>query len=393
MMARRSSFCSIGSASRRISARGARTGAPRHARDYGATGVALRRSRIARTSRRLSAGIAHDIRKQRRRVRRVVRTSWQRRGFCERWHQLDHPACRWLHHRAALRAADAGVRGGAVRAWPAAVGPGQPVECGLRRARGSGSRSERARMAGAVRACGMGGVPARSRSSVFRPISRIAPFASMVFLRVQSAAVVLQKQSAAAERVRWVEPPPAIYQFSSAQNVIHIVLDEFQSDVFDDIFHAGSRVARSPVQRLSIFRRSCGLVSDDIVQHAGDAGGPGIPQSEAGAGVRARRIQADSIFEKVGARRLRHRRDHDRPCRFVRAMDGTGGGAQLEGRAVPDPQAFREPGGLPRSLGAATARAVAVPPRAARGEGVQRRSAGHVLSADLDGSEPNRRHR
>ena len=70
----------------------------------------------------------------------------------------------------------------------------------------------------------------------FRPVSRIAPFASLVFLGVQAAAVVLSSAGSGGDRpVRWIEPPPAIYQFSPAQNVIHIVLDEFQSDVFADI--------------------------------------------------------------------------------------------------------------------------------------------------------------
>lgn len=71
----------------------------------------------------------------------------------------------------------------------------------------------------------------------FRRVSNIAPFASLVFLGVQAAAAVLSDaESATAQRVRWVEPPPAIYQFSPARNVIHIVLDEFQADVFNDIF-------------------------------------------------------------------------------------------------------------------------------------------------------------
>jgi len=70
----------------------------------------------------------------------------------------------------------------------------------------------------------------------FRPVSRAAPFASTVFLIVQCAALVLLDSGfAASERVRWIEPPPAIYQFSGVQNVIHIVLDEFQADVFADI--------------------------------------------------------------------------------------------------------------------------------------------------------------
>jgi hypothetical protein len=71
----------------------------------------------------------------------------------------------------------------------------------------------------------------------FRPISRVAPFASLMFLAVQAtAALFANAQSVTADRVRWVEPPAAIYQFSSARNVIHIVLDEFQADVFHEIF-------------------------------------------------------------------------------------------------------------------------------------------------------------
>jgi hypothetical protein len=71
----------------------------------------------------------------------------------------------------------------------------------------------------------------------FRPVSRIAAFASSVFLGVQFLALMLSDAgSAGTQRVRWIEPPRAIYEFSAARNVIHIVLDEFQADVFDDIF-------------------------------------------------------------------------------------------------------------------------------------------------------------
>jgi len=71
----------------------------------------------------------------------------------------------------------------------------------------------------------------------FQPISRIAPFASLVFLGVQTAAIAASGgESDAAQRARWIEPPTAIYQFSAARNVIHVVLDEFQADVFNDIF-------------------------------------------------------------------------------------------------------------------------------------------------------------
>jgi hypothetical protein len=70
-----------------------------------------------------------------------------------------------------------------------------------------------------------------------RRVSRIAPFASVVFLGVQAAAMAFNStESATAQRVRWVDPPPALYQFSPDRNVIHVVLDEFQSDVFHEIF-------------------------------------------------------------------------------------------------------------------------------------------------------------
>ena len=71
----------------------------------------------------------------------------------------------------------------------------------------------------------------------FRPISRLAPFASLVFLGVQTLAIAASGgESDAAQRARWAEPPAAIYQFSATRNVIHVVLDEFQADVFNDIF-------------------------------------------------------------------------------------------------------------------------------------------------------------
>ena len=70
----------------------------------------------------------------------------------------------------------------------------------------------------------------------FRPVSRIAPFAALVFMGLQVvAAAVTNSGPAAAARGRWVDPPPSIYEFSTRQNVIHIVLDAFQSDVFTEI--------------------------------------------------------------------------------------------------------------------------------------------------------------
>jgi hypothetical protein len=70
-----------------------------------------------------------------------------------------------------------------------------------------------------------------------RSISRIAAFASLAFVGVQGAAVAFSlTHTTAAASAPWIEPPADIYRFSSTRNVIHIVLDEFQSDVFNEIF-------------------------------------------------------------------------------------------------------------------------------------------------------------
>jgi hypothetical protein len=92
----------------------------------------------------------------------------------------------------------------------------------------------------------------------FRSVSRIAPFASLAFLGVQAAAAAATGGGPAAERPRWIEPPAGIYQFSATQNVIHIVLDEFQSDVFNDIFQQ---------DRLSLDRQFSGF--QYFADHAG----------------------------------------------------------------------------------------------------------------------------
>ena len=70
----------------------------------------------------------------------------------------------------------------------------------------------------------------------FRPVSRIAPFAALAFLSVQiAAAAVIGTGPAATARGSWTDPPPSIYEFSAKTNVIHVVLDAFQSDVFAEI--------------------------------------------------------------------------------------------------------------------------------------------------------------
>ena len=64
-------------------------------------------------------------------------------------------------------------------------------------------------------------------------IIRVAPFASLLFLGLQVAAIVVGQS--AERRVQWSEPPLEVYQFSAKQNVIFVVLDEFQSDLFTEL--------------------------------------------------------------------------------------------------------------------------------------------------------------
>ena len=181
-----------------------------------------------------------------------------RPGCCERRHQLAHPLRDWARRSRCCRCSRANVRGAAVRIRPVALGPGKFVECRLRRAgRAASSIWRSTRGAAPYETGGVGGRAAARSSCSFDPsaVSRRSPRWCSSPCRLQAA----RSQAArvrAAERVRWIEPPAAIYQFSSAQNVIHIVLDEFQSDVFHEILHAGSRGARPPVQRVPVFRRS-----------------------------------------------------------------------------------------------------------------------------------------
>lgn len=74
-----------------------------------------------------------------------------------------------------------------------------------------------------------------------RQVSRIAPFASLVFLGVQLSAAAASGSSTAVQGRQWSEPPADIFRFSSGHNIIHVVLDEFQSDVFADILEQDRR--------------------------------------------------------------------------------------------------------------------------------------------------------
>jgi len=67
-------------------------------------------------------------------------------------------------------------------------------------------------------------------------VVRIAPFASAVLVVLQSAALVTSAiQNDSEELARWQGPSDSMFELSRTRNVIHIVLDAFQSDVFGEI--------------------------------------------------------------------------------------------------------------------------------------------------------------
>jgi hypothetical protein len=67
-------------------------------------------------------------------------------------------------------------------------------------------------------------------------VVHIAPFASGVLVALQAVALIISVVSAdSSTRARWQGPTEAMFDLSRTRNVIHIVLDAFQSDVFGEI--------------------------------------------------------------------------------------------------------------------------------------------------------------
>ena len=73
-------------------------------------------------------------------------------------------------------------------------------------------------------------------------VSTVAPLASQLLVALQAivliASTVAPAAESATEGVEWQVPPAEIYQLSRTRNVIHIVLDAFQSEYFADIVAA-----------------------------------------------------------------------------------------------------------------------------------------------------------
>ena len=79
------------------------------------------------------------------------------------------------------------------------------------------------------------GVPVLAVAAA-RYLAVIAPFASGVLVALQAAALIISAVRAdAGEPGKWQGPTETMFELSRTRNVIHVVLDAFQADVFGEI--------------------------------------------------------------------------------------------------------------------------------------------------------------
>jgi hypothetical protein len=68
-----------------------------------------------------------------------------------------------------------------------------------------------------------------------RYLFRIAPFASGVLVALQAAALIVAEVRADSPTPKWQGPSESMFELSRTHNVLHIVLDGYQSDLFGEI--------------------------------------------------------------------------------------------------------------------------------------------------------------
>jgi hypothetical protein len=109
------------------------------------------------------------------------------------------------------------------------------------------------------------GVPVAS--VVFaRQIFSTAVFASRILIALQVILLAYTGAQADPEsRAKWEGPPEAIFELSSKQNVIHFVLDGFQSDAFADILKAERPEIDRQYAGFTFFRNHMGAFPTTIV--------------------------------------------------------------------------------------------------------------------------------
>jgi len=103
---------------------------------------------------------------------------------------------------------------------------------------------------------------------LFRYISRITSFASMALIGLQAAFLIaLSIQTP----VIWTKPMPTfvpqneLFEFSSKQNVVHVILDTFQSDIFEEIVSERPEHYRNKLDGFVFFREALSSFPTTVV--------------------------------------------------------------------------------------------------------------------------------
>ena len=178
-----------------------------------------------------------------------------------------------------------------------------------------------------------------------RSVGRFAAFTAQLFLVLQLGALAITWGGAADERQAGeAEPPPELFQFSPERNVIHVVLDEFQSDVFGAMLEEDRAWLDRTFTGFTFFDDHLGAFPSTSFSMPAMLTGEGISKWAAGTGVRT-----PGLFRRVDLREsesggLRHRRDVDHATTLVRRLVRSGRVAGSRARGtIQDCEAVRQP--------------------------------------------------
>ena len=235
--------------------------------------------------------------------------------------QRSRVQCAVLRARSPVAARGRGNRACADRSWARASRQGcsaRTSRCSSGSASSSGSRAifsspttARSTARRSISRCSHGAIhmksrcgrssrccvwPPRNTSSASRRSP--APCSSPCRWRRSSCRPSAPTRRATAE---WKGPDASMFELSRTQNIIHIVLDAFQSDFFGEILNEDRKeLDQQPVGR-RVFRQSHGRVSNDDGEHSGDAHGNGVSPRAAAAPLRARHFDKGSLFKSLRA--------------------------------------------------------------------------------------------
>ncbi len=96
---------------------------------------------------------------------------------------------------------------------------------------------------------------------LYKHVYKIAPSASIAFFSLQAVLLVFngfQQPDVWKRGIKYSRPPEAIFEFSKKQNIIHIILDELQSDVFQEIIEKDTAHYYNVFEGFTFFKETAG---------------------------------------------------------------------------------------------------------------------------------------